>query len=62
MKFPKTLYMKRESGGTGPDYLNAYPSAWEAAEMGQKIRVGVYVLKETIEVKGVAVTNTVKSR
>ncbi len=58
--FPKTLYVKVEDGGTGPDYFGTYSAAIEAAELGEKIKVGLYTLTETIEVKGVAVTNTVK--
>jgi len=57
--FPKTLYMKIENGGSGPDYFNAYEDVIDAAEMGEKIKVGVYVLSETQEVKGVVVTNTI---
>lgn len=62
MKYPKTLFVKRESGGTGPDYFNPCASALETAEMGEVIQVGVYTLTETIEVKGVAITSTVKRR
>ena len=56
--FPKTLYVKVESGGSGPDYFNACEDVIETAEMGEKTKVGVYTLTETIEVKGVAITNT----
>lgn len=58
--FPKTLYVKVEDGGTGPDYLNPCKTLIETAEMGEKIKVGVYVLTEMVEVKGVAITNTIK--
>jgi hypothetical protein len=58
MKFPKTLYVKVGDGGTGPDFLLPCGSVVEAAEMGKSIRVGVYTLAETTEVKGVAITNT----
>lgn len=58
--FPKTLYVKVEDGGTGPDYFNPCESLVEAAEMGEKTKVGVYSLTETVEVKGVAITNTLK--
>lgn len=58
-KFPKNVFIKFEDGGSGPDYMLPYSAAIEAAEMGQKIKVGVYTLTETIEVKGVAVTNTI---
>lgn len=61
--FPKTLYVKVEDGGSGPDYLMPYEDAVDTAEMGKKIKVGVYTLTETVEVNGVAVTNTIaKSR
>lgn len=59
--FPKTLYVKVEDGGSGPDYLCPYEDVVDTAEMGKKIKVGVYTLTETTEVKGVAVTNTVKA-
>lgn len=59
-KFPKKVFIKFEDGGSGPDYMVPYSAVIETAEMGQKIKVGIYTLTETIEVKGVAVTNTVK--
>lgn len=58
-KFPKNVFIKFEDGGTGPDYMNTYSAAEDTAEMGQKVKVGVYKLVETIEVKGVAITNTI---
>lgn len=59
--FPKTIYAKIEAGGSGPDYLLPCESLVEAAEMGERIKVGVYTLTETVEVKGVAITNTIKA-
>lgn len=58
-KFPKKVFIKFEDGGSGPNYMMPYSAPIEAAEMGQKIKIGVYTLTETIEVKGVAVTNTI---
>lgn len=58
--FPKKIIIKWENGGNEPDYMVAYRDAVDTAEMGQRITVGVYTLAETVEVKGVAVTNTVK--
>jgi len=58
-KFPKQIFIKFEDGGTGPDYMSAYSAAEDTAEMGQKVKIGVYALVETIEVKGVAITNTI---
>lgn len=59
--FPKTLHLKVEDGGSGPDYLMPYADLIDTAVMGKTIKVGVYTLTETVEVKGVAVTNTVKT-
>ena len=53
MKFPKTLYAKYESGGTGPEYIGTYDSLMEAAEMGEKIKIGIYKLEGVQEVEGV---------
>ena len=61
-KFPKTYYVKFEDGGSGPDYPACYHTPVEAAEMGETVRVGVYTLTETMTVKGIAVTNTVKPK
>lgn len=60
--FPKTLYVKRENGGTDDEYLNPAKEVTDLAEMGAKVRVGVYVLKEVVEIKGVVVTTTVRDR
>lgn len=60
-KFPKTLYAKYEDGGSGPDYIGTYDDPVYAAEMGEKIAVGVYELIETVSVKGVAVTDTLST-
>lgn len=58
-KFPKKVFIKFEDGGNGPDYMVPHSDPIDAAEMGQRIKVGVYTLTETVEVKGVAVTNTI---
>lgn len=58
-KFPKKVFIKFEDGGSGPDYMVSHGAAIDAAEMGQKIKIDVYTLTETIEVKGVAITNTI---
>jgi hypothetical protein len=54
--------VKVGDGGTGPDYLIPCATAVEAAEMGETTKVGVYKLVEMQNVKGVAITNSVKRR
>ena len=62
-KFPKALYIKFEDGGTGPDYMAPYSNMMDAAEMGQKVKVGVYRLEGIQEVEGVIETRKmVRSR
>lgn len=58
--FPKQIVIKWEDGGSEPAYMVPYRDLVDTAEMGQKTVVGVYTLTETVEVKGVAITNTVK--
>jgi hypothetical protein len=56
-RFPKTLYAKWESGGSGQDYICTYDTECETAEMGEKIKVGVYQLVETRTVEGIVKTH-----
>jgi hypothetical protein len=55
-KFPKVLHVKWEDGGTGPEYLGAYDNPMDAAELGEKIKMGVYRLEGVQEVEGVIET------
>jgi hypothetical protein len=55
-KFPKTLYAKIEDGGTGPAYVGTYDNIMDAAEMGEKITIGVYKLEGVQYVEGVIET------
>jgi hypothetical protein len=50
-KYPKTLYVKTETEGSEP-WLYASAKIAETARIGEKARVGVYKLVETIEVEG----------
>ena len=52
-KFPKMFFIKYEDGGTGPDYPVPYDTPLAAAELGEKITVGVYRLVEKQVVEGV---------
>lgn len=58
--FPKTIYVKREKSSNGDEYFNPAQDIAHLADIGVRERVGVYVLKETVEIKGVVVTNTVR--
>lgn len=59
--YPKKLFVKWEDGGTGPDYLNAASEVADHAVLGERIKVGVYQLVETQDVKGVAVLSGKKT-
>lgn len=62
-KFPKALYIKFESGGSSPDYMAPCANIMDAAEMGTKVKVGVYRLEGVQEVEGVVETRKmVRSR
>lgn len=61
-KFPTTLYVKFEDGGTGPDYLNPADSLMDLAEMGVRQKVGIYKLTGTTEVEGIVSTKQSKAR
>lgn len=52
-KFPKLLYVKREDGGTGPDYFSASEDAGGMVEVGEKVTMGLYVLRELRAVEGI---------
>ena len=51
-KFPKCLFVKQENDGHC-DYFASDVTLTNFAEIGQKVRVGVYELVETREVEGV---------
>lgn len=61
-KFPKNYYVKFEKDNSGPDYPVCHVDPIDAAELGQKITVGVYTLTEVMTVKGICITNTVSKR
>jgi len=61
-KFPKTYYVKFESGGDGPDYPVPYDTAMGCAELGERITVGVYRLVETQVVEGTIEVSKKRSR
>jgi hypothetical protein len=46
MPYPKTLYVKEEQDGDS-FYLLASEDLSEHAEVGEKVKVGVYELKQT---------------
>lgn len=52
-KFPKKLFVKIEADGD-TEYCVPGESLEQLAEMGEKIRIGVYQLVETGYVEGVA--------
>lgn len=52
MKLPKTLFVKMEKEGD-TTYPVADTSLVGLAEMGEKLKIGVYTLTETIEAEGV---------
>jgi hypothetical protein len=54
MRLTKTLYVKIESGGTGPDFLVAAADIDSLVEMREKTTIGVYQLIEKKVVQGVA--------
>lgn len=60
--YPKTLFVKWEDGGNGPDYLNPVTDVADLAQIGIKTKVGVYRLVETQDVKGMAIISGQKKR
>jgi hypothetical protein len=52
-KFPKTVYVKFEDGGDGPDYLNIGESLIDMIRTGEKAKIAVYELKEVGDAEGV---------
>lgn len=59
MKFPKTLFAKIEKAD-GESYVVADGNAATLVEMGDKLRVGVYVLKEEVEIETMLKSTPVK--
>lgn len=59
---PKTITVRIEDGGTGPNYMVAAETLLDHAEIGEKRRVGVYTLTELRDVEGVASSEIVKQR
>ena len=51
---PTTLYVKVESGGTGPDYFAADELPDDLVEMGETAKIGIYKLKRVKTWRGVA--------
>lgn len=51
---PKVLYINIENPNTADEYFNVTTNQYESAEMGVKREVGVYELKETLIIEGVA--------
>lgn len=61
MKFPKTLFAKIEMAD-GQSYIAADGDVAVLAEMGEKLRIGVYVLKDEVEVETVLKSTPVRRR
>jgi hypothetical protein len=59
-KLAKTLFIKYEQPERGPGYFIASRKVWALVEMGEKIKVGRYELKETFNAEGVAKTTEKK--
>lgn len=62
--YPKTVTVKIEDDGDSNDYLvaNSGDDMLGHAEVGKKIKVGIYKLVEVREVEGVAQTRVLKGR
>lgn len=50
-KFPKTLYVKRESDGASSEFFIADEDREALAEKGSRLRIAVYELVEVQEVE-----------
>jgi hypothetical protein len=60
MKFPKTLYMRTEDDGNA-HYFIAAEDLDDHAVIGEKVKVGIYELVETVRLTTLLETSTVKS-
>ena len=54
-KFPKTLCVKQDKDGDST-YFVPYENVLDAAELGIKVKIGVYKLVGTQEIEGVVET------
>lgn len=59
-KFPKKLFVKYGDGGSGPDFLDPHLAIDTMVDAGQRVKVGVYELKEVVEARGSVTVVTAK--
>lgn len=50
MKFPKELFVSIEAAGTEDEWLYAVPDYKRHAELGERVKVGVYKFVEIAEI------------
>jgi len=61
-KFPQTIFVKYEDGGSDPEYLAASDDVIGMVDVGDKTRVGIYRLESTVECEGIVKTTAVPKR
>ena len=61
-KFPNTVFVKFEDGGTGPDYLCASADIEGMVDVGSKQKVAIYRLESMVECEGVVKTTPARKQ